>query len=401
MYLYVRGATYDYVEKQRKLKKASDDYISELKRVSELPPNQVSQNLPRLKKLRDEVDNMVYDLRKDEVSKASTREALEDLLDSGLKDIPRVLEQYLHRAGYNISVPYGELTISDFEEAYDGMSESSSHNGARGKFGIDIIPRGTLCDAEGLDGRPASTPKQVEKYMNDYIKKVVDASRIPMVEYTLCFWAYINYQGTTRKYILDKYDYKGWWDVDDLGFRAESDVPDMNVELLCFMWVYVGREFDYYGEVLDGHPELDSLDDKVLRAKPNLLKKSRSTSSEWSKTIDLRDYFPEEAFDEEGEFNTDLTTENDWIDFNMDHLQYGFGNAKKLYLAVLNKAGVPPYLNLVQELDANGGVDNNGNMEFVMHIPAVYDTVEDIYFGFDMDINGDKATVTLSYANAE
>lgn len=27
MYLYVRGATYDYVEKQRKLKKASDDYI--------------------------------------------------------------------------------------------------------------------------------------------------------------------------------------------------------------------------------------------------------------------------------------------------------------------------------------------------------------------------------------
>lgn len=126
---------------------------------------------------------------------------------------------------------------------------------------------------------------------------------------------------------------------------------------------------------------------KVPRAKV------KYASSEWNKTIDLRDYFPEECFDEDGEFDESLASEDDWINFNMDEVQNGFGDTSNLYSAVLTKAGFPVYPQQVSDPI----VDNDGNLEFIMYGDEGLG-VPDIRFGFDMDISGSKAKIVLAYA---
>lgn len=103
--------------------------------------------------------------------------------------------------------------------------------------------------------------------------------------------------------------------------------------------------------------------------------------------------FPEECFDEDGEFDESLASEDDWINFNMNEVQNGFGDTSNLYSAVLTKAGFPVYPQQVSDPI----VDNDGNLEFIMYGDEGLG-VPDIRFGFDMDISGSKAKIVLAYA---
>lgn len=124
--------------------------------------------------------------------------------------------------------------------------------------------------------------------------------------------------------------------------------------------------------------------------------KSKFKSSEWSKTINLRNYFPEECFDENGNFDGDVADEEDWIQFNEYELKNGFGDYEKLYAAVLNMTGFPAYIDFINDCE----IDNDGNMEFIMYGDEDYN-IPDIRFGFYMEEDGDMATVELSWAGAD
>lgn len=123
-----------------------------------------------------------------------------------------------------------------------------------------------------------------------------------------------------------------------------------------------------------------------------------SYSANWGITIDISDYFPPEAFDEDGQFNEDFTTEIDWIDFNFNELAYGFGDTKNLYAAVMLMAGVPVNRKFLKERIDHGGVDNDGGMEFIMWGDEDLG-IPDIRFGFGMDIYGTEAQVWLDWAH--
>ena len=128
--------------------------------------------------------------------------------------------------------------------------------------------------------------------------------------------------------------------------------------------------------------------------------KASSSSSNWSKTIDLHDYFEDHCFDIDGNFDGSLCEDDDWIYFNFDELKNGFGDTDSLYEAVLHKAGFSAPQDFVENILEEDRVDNDGNLEFVLYgEPSL--KIPNIRFKFSMYIDGSNAKIVLTSAKAE
>lgn len=124
---------------------------------------------------------------------------------------------------------------------------------------------------------------------------------------------------------------------------------------------------------------------------------SLNKDATWSKTINLRDYFPEECFDEDGNFDVNTIYEEnykeDWIQFNIYEVSNGIGDGKKFYTAILNMAGFPAHPGFLHDPI----IDYDDSFVFILQGDEGYN-IPDITYGVSMAISGDMATLELAFA---
>lgn len=406
MYLYIRSSSsnsYGFYINKQKLYEMATEYGRQLKPYIGYTASKL-RNSPKfsiLKRQYDELFNMYEQLKEDSGSKASIRSAFEDLTDSALKGVPSELGRQLELHGLPADIVNSHtLRPSDFypTRGIGGEYDSSGYVQA---YRWDAIGEG-IQTTDGAEVRISDVPEwwtvaaDIEDYMNSYVSSIVQKSGVPSCRAR--FYMYMRVNKDTMAQLRSE---RGR--VRDYVVTSDS-IPQGYAEVHASLIVAVGDTSVTYTGLCDIVAKAANTSQSNILDINNILESgavskslSKSTSTEWSKTINLRDYFPEECFDEDGNFDGSQATDDDWIDFNMYDLKDGFGNARKLYTTVLNKAGVPAYGEFISDRINNGGVDTDGNLEFVMYGDAVFE-IPDIRFGFDMDIYGSKAKIVLAYA---
>ena len=409
---------YEYLDPMQELQSEIDNYIDRLKDLKESDPSHIRSSIPILKKQRDKLIKIYKDtyerIYDNEDFVSSLWDAFRDIIYSGLGDFPSIIKQQLRKYGIPANiVSKDKLTLQDF---YISDSQDSLWNlpdeinifKLKGNI-IDSDYEISISDIQNWWEIPRNLKNDLNSKLNDIIKR----SRVPMCTSNIYFTMYVS------AYDADKlFDYTGmdnwkdiyrYYQIDAIGDR----IPEGKAELSCSINTSVGIVGGLYGyvdilkESMQGDKDLKKLDNMVYKgmiepdktvstySKPSY-EKSKFKSSEWSKTINLRNYFPEECFDENGNFDGDVADEEDWIQFNEYELKNGFGDYEKLYAAVLNMTGFPAYIDFINDCE----IDNDGNMEFIMYGDEDYN-IPDIRFGFYMEEDGDMATVELSWAGAD
>lgn len=406
MYLYIRGSSsnsYAFYDNQQKLYKMAAEYGRQLKPYIGYSASKLrnSQKFSILKRQHDELFNLYKQLKTDSGSKASIRAAFEDLADSALKGVPSELGRQLELHGLPADIVNSHtLTPSDFYPT-DGIGMEYDFNGYIQAYRWDAIGEGIQTE-HGAEVRISDVPAwwtvvtDIADHMNSYVSSIVQKSGVPSC--SAHFYMYMRVNKDTLAQLKSEHGRVG-------GVRSEysAAIPKGYAEVHASLIVAVG-DTDVHDELWDiaakaanaSLYDIEDIDDILERGAVSK-SLSKSTSTEWSKTINLRDYFSEECFDEVGNFDESQATDDDWINFNLYELKNGFGNARKLYTAVLNKAGVPAYTEFVRSIMDGSSVDNDGNLEFIMYGDAVFE-IPDIRFGFDMHISGSKAKIVLAYA---
>lgn len=386
MYLYVKAASSQHgFESFDSASYAQKEYLDNLRRVASLDPQRRSAALPRLVPLYENYQNALENVGNGSLSLPDIKRILQNY---GAGYVLRQVTQIYRSHGFNFPyqakfvvnkgydkgmyiwdvVPYDYKDIEDFGLSYDDTDGWNRWCDACLEVWKAIED---VMDHVRTDyGRSESTchayfgvslPRDLDKGTQNMLKNKYSNGRTGIYLNFRAFPGNVNYGAegsiTTSAAYLKQY-------MQDL-LRSNPDLQSMH-------------------DTVEDMYESDYFDSSVIK----------STSADWSKTINLQDYFPEECFDEDGEFDESLASEDDWITFNLYEVQNGFGDTKNLYSAVLTKAGFPVYSQLVSDPT----VDNDGNLEFIMYGDAGLG-VPDIRFGFDMDIDGSEARIILAYAN--
>lgn len=407
MYMYIRSSSsnsYGFYINKQKLYEMATEYGRQLKPYIGYTASEL-RNSPKfsiLKRQYDELFNLYEQLKTDSGSEASIRAAFEDLTDSTLRDIPSKLGRQLELHGFPADIVNSHtLRSSDFypTRGIGGEYDSSGYVRA---YRWDAIGEG-IQTTDGAEVSISDVPEwwtaaaDIEDYMNSYVSSIVQKSGVPSCRAR--FYMYMRVNKDTLAQLKSEHGR-----VSDVESYASDSIPQGYAEVHASLIVAVGDTSVTYTGLCDIAAKAANASQSNILDINNILESgavskslSKSTSTEWSKAINLRDYFPEECFDEDGNFDEHLATDDDWIDFNMYDLKDGFGNARKLYTTVLNKAGVPAYTEFVRSIMDGSSVDSNGNLEFVMYGDPVFE-IPDIRFGFDMNISGSRARIVLAYA---
>lgn len=371
MYLYIKAAnSYRYQDQQQKLEQLVRDYIEGLRQAQGLSRSQLNSRIPDLSSQRKHILDLIDYLEQDQKSKY---DAMKDIIDSGLGDIPVWIKGQLGKYGISGEVvPMNNLKVSDFWMVnYRG----------RASFQTNIVPN---IEMDLPTGQWWTLPENLADALKSQISRIVQRAGIPMCKPTISLYLKVSEDNYRRHkdaflvYESSKVDS----DHAILYIHIDLNIGRGSQTIYDLMYEFGGSDIEAL-KVIDGMV----VKGKVPRAKV------KYASSEWNKTIDLRDYFPEECFDEDGEFDESLASEDGWITFNVYEVQNGFGDTSNLYSAVLTKAGFPVYPQQVSDPI----VDNDGNLEFIMYGDEDLG-VPDIRFGFDMHITGSKAKIVLAYA---
>ena len=375
MYLYIKAAnSYRYQDQQQKLEHLVRDYVEGLRQAQGLSRSQLNSRIPALSSQRKHILDLIDDLEQDQKSKY---DAMKDIIDSGLGDIPAWIKEQLGKYGISGEVvPMNNLKFSDFWVVnYRG----------RASFQTTIVPN---IEMDLPTGQWWTLPGNLADALTSQISRIVQRAGVTMCNPAISLYLKVsedNYRRHRDAFLV--FDSR----------KVDSD----HAILYIHIDLNIGRGsqtiYDLMYECSDREDRADIkglsvIDSMVVKGKVPRAK-AKYASSEWNKTIDLRDYFPEECFDEAGNFDESLASEDDWITFNLYEVQNGFGDTSNLYSAVLTKAGFPVYPQQVSDPI----VDNDGNLEFIMYGDEGLG-VPDIRFGFDMDISGSKAKIVLAYA---
>ena len=371
MYLYIKAAnSYRYQDQQQKLEQLVRDYVEGLRQAQGLSRSQLNSRIPALSSQRKYILDLIDDLEQND---NSMHDAMKDIIDSGLGDIPAWIKEQLWKYGIpGEVVPMNNLKVSDFEVInYTGKV----------LFQSTIVPD---IEMDLPTGQWWTLPENLADALTSQISRIVQRAGVPACRPTISVYLEVsedNYRRHNDAFLVYRSS-KVDSDHAILYIHIDLNIGRGSQTIYDLMYEFGGSDIEAL-KVIDGMV----VKGKVPRAKV------KYASSEWNKTIDLRDYFPEECFDEDGEFDESLASEDDWINFNMDEVQNGFGDTSNLYSAVLTKAGFPVYPQQVSDPI----VDNDGNLEFIMYGDEGLG-VPDIRFGFDMDISGSKAKIVLAYA---
>lgn len=113
MYLYIKAAnSYRYQDQQQKLEQLVRDYIEGLRQAQGLSRSQLNSRIPDLSSQRKHILDLIDDLEQDQKSKY---DAMKDIIDSGLGDIPAWIKGQLGKYGISGGVvPMNNLKVSDF-----------------------------------------------------------------------------------------------------------------------------------------------------------------------------------------------------------------------------------------------------------------------------------------------
>lgn len=422
MYIYVRGSSsYNYYSNTQKLYDMATNFARQLKQYEGYSSSELSQ-FPDLKKQLNQISNMYNKVRKDDSSKNSLYTALDDLVEHDLYKVPQKFRQLLNAHGIPGNVVDTDMDTSEFYPIdYDRSRYYADPSGYQGTFRWDAIKNG-IPRSDGWDwlswnttsrnlgaeisisGRPEwiqSLP-DIQDSMRSYVSSLVRGSVVPDCDATFHIKLVVD-----SDVVGGKRGGSGIIEMSGVSGNGDPRGPqdDRHAWLYAALIVTIGASADHIQDGLDTIiAEAGGMDEQEVSRLLRIInrigtprRRSSSTSSEWSKTIDLRDYFPDECFDEDGNFDEYQATDDDWIDFNMYDLKDGFGNPRKLYNAVLNKAGVPAYSEFITDRINNGGVDTDGNLEFILYGDSSFE-IPNIHFGFDMNVTGSKAKVVLAYA---
>lgn len=377
MYLYIKASkSYgDYI----------DSYYKDTQRLVEILNRIKSEGNPALQQygmqasqLYDSLYASQSNVDQSEDKHFYTQSAIQQILDNGMQDFRSYLAECLRSAGFGI--------IS----TYDGSNLSLVDLQPGRKSGSWYIPIEPIhVDISGVSDIYQATQTlnlEVEQFIEESIRDV------PYTELNHFEFVVSTSDGTYYKYG----DRDG-----DSSIPAGQGIVTVRGYIPGGIIIETGVVDD-----LDWTLRKYKLDGVMKRVKSfSSGKKPRISSSKvdsWNRHIDLRHYFSDVCFDQDGEFDGDLVPEDEWVDFSMYNLQSGFGNPRKLYLAVLNKAGVPVYSDMVNDLIENTeDWVEHGDDALSFHIYGLtsdYGIDGDIYFGFDMRVDGSKAVIELAYS---